>query len=451
MMRWVEQILWIGIFLCTTGIVAGEPTTLVFPFERTDSGTDHAWVGYAFELILEESWPAVPIQDRLVAVDEMDLPEGTPLTYATRIRLAEGLGADRMVTGSYVVSDGRIHVDMVIFNLKDRSRAVKTFDAVLEDMPDSLRDPIEALPGGTFPYEGGLTSAAFEQYVRGVLQAVIRGRFDDLLALEQDGNLGKRVGVRLADLYFHSEDFEAALPRLMVLAASDPAYFLKAGWAAVQTGSYQQGASCYLRGLQHSQNATTLMNAAGCLARSGAIADASVVLSAISAEEAGADIRFNRCVLEAASGRYLAAMDMLKRAVEEHRITDDGEELAAYICGKLAGTGVHDLCAVVDVPETGEPEFDVTALFRFEQNAPEKGARVDLTDVKALYLRLARERLADGDSGAAREGLIRVLEMDPVHREALTLMCEQCGDEPSCRLLERLNRLAAEVAAFPAE
>ena len=87
--------------------------------------------------------------------------------------------------------------------------------------------------------------------------------------------------------------------------------------------------------------------------------------------------------------------------------------------------------------------------YSVERRAQEVESRVDLTGVKALYLRLARERLADGDAVAAKDSLLRVLEMDPVHREALTMMCEQCDDEPSCKVLEKLNRLAAEVAVEP--
>src|SRR5512140_64210 len=90
---------------------AGGNTLLVLPFENTSGAPGLAWISEAFPEILGQrlSSPALYVlnrDDRLRAYDRMGIPAEFHPSRATVYRIAEQMGVDYIVLGSYTF-DGR--------------------------------------------------------------------------------------------------------------------------------------------------------------------------------------------------------------------------------------------------------------------------------------------------------------------------------------------------------
>lgn len=420
---------------------ASAQSTVVFPFDRMDEGSTHSWIGYALEIFLEDAIDGVPIEERLAAIDEMDLPEGVPLTTATRIRVAEQLGASRLINGRYGIQDDQLNLEWSIFDINSRTRRTGSCQLKLEQLPDGLVSPFSAAMDMQIPSKADVTPARFERYVRAILQAVLQVDYEALADMEADPVYGLRSRRRLAMLLYREGSYPDATDRLLSLAEADAGYLTQAGWSALQEQRYEEAASCFFRSLQDNQDPFVLMNVAGCLANTDKMAEASLMLHAISPEQAGPDLLFNRAVLLAVAERFSEALDTLKNAVESHRITDDARKLAALCCRNLTEDESHALCAVTAGEDTSPEPVRAVDLYRYTIPAVSADNPVDLSELKDTYLKLAQDCMASGDAEGVDRNLKRILEMDPVHRVALQLMCSYCQDPASCELLKKLSEL----------
>ncbi len=432
-------ILFILLMACS-GVVSAQ-TTVVFPFDRSDESASHAWIGYAIEIFLEEAADGVPIENRIEAIDEMDLPEGVPLTTATRIRIAEQLNATSLITGRYGIQADRLTIEWSLFQLADRKRTAGSFQMKLDMLPAGLAMPFSAALDVQITAEEDNSPAQFERYVRAYLQAVLQGDYEGLMEMEADPVYGLRSRERLAVLLYRDGIFDEATDRLLSLAETDSRYLPQAGWSALQEQRYEEAASCFFRSLQDNQDPFVLMNVAGCLASTDKMAEALLMLHAISPDQAGPDLLFNRAVLLAVEGRYSAALDTLKNAVEAHRITDDARQLAALCCGNLTADQSHALCTVSGVADVSVESVHAMDLYRYTIPTASPKNPVDLSELKDTYFKLAQDCMASEDVSGVARNLKRILEMDPVHRAALQLMCSYCKDPDSCELLKKLAQL----------
>jgi tetratricopeptide (TPR) repeat protein len=95
---------------------------VVTPPENEAPGSEPNWMGEAVSELLPRSLavlgvPAVDRDDRLRAQSALDIPL-VPLTRATAIRVAEALGAARVVFGSYAVKDGSLTLTLRVLDLQ---------------------------------------------------------------------------------------------------------------------------------------------------------------------------------------------------------------------------------------------------------------------------------------------------------------------------------------------
>ena len=90
------------------------PVTLVLPLEPAEAADAHAWVGPAVSQLLARGLAAagVPVAGRveqLRAQAALELPR-VSLTRATSLRIAEALGAGRLVVGTYQLQADELQV-----------------------------------------------------------------------------------------------------------------------------------------------------------------------------------------------------------------------------------------------------------------------------------------------------------------------------------------------------
>ena len=88
------------------------PATLVLPFDPVEANPEHVWVGPAASELLARGLAVagVPVAgraERLRAQAALELPQ-VSLTRATSLRIAEALGANRLVTGTYAVRGAQL-------------------------------------------------------------------------------------------------------------------------------------------------------------------------------------------------------------------------------------------------------------------------------------------------------------------------------------------------------
>ena len=100
------------------------PATLVLPFDAVDANPENAWVGSAAGELLARGLAVagVPVADRgerLRAQAALQLPQ-VSLTRATSLRIAEAIGANRLVTGTYAIQGGQLTLSL---RLLDAERA----------------------------------------------------------------------------------------------------------------------------------------------------------------------------------------------------------------------------------------------------------------------------------------------------------------------------------------
>ena len=185
---------------------------LILPFEDSAPEPPRDWLREAMSISLGEYFRGagqrvVEREDRILAMEELSVPAGAPLTLATSIKLGrhfaaaqDGPRADRLVVGKFSLDQGQIIVSARVLSLdSNRSGPWKEEQGSLKDLlelqrslshsllredglsADSLSaaaDDAEA--GGSFPL------VAYESYIRGLIEPA-PGRQQSLLrkAVEQ--------------------------------------------------------------------------------------------------------------------------------------------------------------------------------------------------------------------------------------------------------------------------
>lgn len=185
---------------------------LILPFEDSAPDPPRDWMREAMSISLGEYFRGagqgvVEREDRILAMEELSVPAGAPLTLATSIKLGrhlataqDGPRADRVVVGKFSLDQGQITVSARVLSLdSNRSGPWKEEQGSLKDLLklqrslshsllkddgvpannlDAAADDAEA--GGAFPL------VAYESYIRGLIEPA-PGRQQSLLrkALEQ--------------------------------------------------------------------------------------------------------------------------------------------------------------------------------------------------------------------------------------------------------------------------
>ena len=123
--------------LAATAGTTAEPahTYLILPFEDSAPDGSRDWLQEAMALSLADyflgaSQRVVPREDRLSAMEELELPPGAPLTLATSLRLGrrfrsetEGLVPDRLVVGKFTLDKGQLAMVARVLRLDANSAA----------------------------------------------------------------------------------------------------------------------------------------------------------------------------------------------------------------------------------------------------------------------------------------------------------------------------------------
>src|SRR5712691_9738761 len=264
---------------------APRPLLLVLPVENSGP-TAEPCVGEAVADQLPRSLselgvPAVERAERLQAQATLEIPD-VPLTRATSVRVAEALGATRLVSGTYTLDGARLTLSL---RLLDVERATLSAPLIASGPVESAMDLIDALawdvalagptpPAGTREqFLARRTAVPFEalkMHARGLAARDPRARVALVrraVALSRGFDAAR---VSLGRLLLEQREFSTARVELSRVPAASPlarpARFLQ-GIAMLELGRYHEAASVYAALAQGARTPGVLNNYALALLR----------------------------------------------------------------------------------------------------------------------------------------------------------------------------------------
>lgn len=156
--------------------------TLVVPFELERFDARVGWLSEGVAVgvttaLAARGVPVVARDERLAAFDRLQLPASAALTHATLIKVAELVGADRVVLGAVREQDGRVTLSPRVLDVANATLGdAMPVTAPAVDLVAAFSQIAAGIrPDGGSPPPVGAASLpatpAFESYVRGLLAA----------------------------------------------------------------------------------------------------------------------------------------------------------------------------------------------------------------------------------------------------------------------------------------
>jgi Flp pilus assembly protein TadD len=478
--------------LLAAGNAAAPGPVIVFPSEAADAGT--GWVG---EILAERlpsdlallGVPVVDRADRLRAQQALGIPPGAA-SRATALRIAEALGASRIVVGRHESDGTALGLSL---QLLDVERGTLSAPLRAEGPQETLPELIQslawdvALAGPVRPARTRqelaarsqpVPAAAVEAYGRGLAapDAASRQQWIRKALMLAPGYDEARLG--LGRLQLETRDHAAAVETLSRVAVASPlnrrARFLQ-GLALVELGRYREAAALYAGLAGEDPNAAVLNNHAIALLRSGAatgggrVRPSAELRRALELQPQDEDIPVNLGFALLFEGDAEAAAFWLRGVARER--PSDGQ-LRLLLCWALRGAGRAaeadaEWQALVALAPSFEPLAAPDLGRRFERlllsERPlvlDADARSD-AELAAVHLGRAAKLLEAGDQPGAVRELMRAVYLDPYGARAHLLLARAhraqgdaekalaelraslwCRDDPAVR---------TELAAYLAE
>ncbi len=431
----------------TASLLQAQGKTVVFPFENRSADSTVEWLGYGLETLFEDSLNGVPLAERLDIVDSMDVPDTGNLTLATRIIIAQKLKADNLLIGSFTVSENKIIIEFTRYEIDKLIQKTGKCAVEMTGFPANLTPFIREETGGKYPYPQSFTGHRFEAYVKGMLRAVVNSDFKEITELAGKVTDNESLNRNLGNLLFNTGHFEKALVYLKRLPETDTHGLFLSGMCCVQLENYADGLIFFLQTLKFRRNTASVVNVSGCLVALQHPVEAAAFLDSLSGDsgETGPVVIFDRAVVDAGQGKWGDALNTLSGYVSSFRITSEAKLLARFCCEKCNCS--HPLCTdETEEKEESKEKADIVSFYQFSDGGHGANAALDLKEIKELYLAKAAQALKSGSKKEAIDALQKVLYLDPLQKDALKMLCEQCRDEKACA---KLATLAAKVPSLP--
>ena len=317
-------------------------TLLVMPFENHSKIAGADWISEACPEVLSQrmSSPKVYVinrDDRMFAFDRAGVPAAARPSRATIYRVAEQMGADFVVLGSYEVSDSSFQVTAQLLDVQglrlhpvvQSKGPLADFVALQTSVAWQLLHEMPNPPQVTQPEFAKASTPirldAFESYIRGV---VATGRqqkihyFKDAVRLNPGYTA---AALQLGRVYYESHDYEQAALWLAKVPKDDPssgeATFLL-GMSEYNRGSMDRAYTAFAS-LETRLPLTEVYNNLGVVdARRGRRpAAVEYFAKAVNADPSDPDYRFNYALALFKNGDSAGAGRQLREELQ-HRPTD---------------------------------------------------------------------------------------------------------------------------------
>ncbi|MGH9406210.1 MAG: tetratricopeptide repeat protein [Terriglobia bacterium] len=217
-------------------------TILVLPFENRSASSAVGWISEAFaqELSRRLEGPGRLVlgrDERNAAYKQLGIPRDTTLTLASEYQVAETLGVDWMVTGSFAVSGQQLTAQAQLLDLRrlKLDPPVEETDALSNLIGVQTRLAWRLLVSYDPAFNGDSEDAfaarfppvrldAFENYIRGILATDATAKVHFLTGAERLDPADHRAAFALGQYYFAQKDYANSAQWLSRLAARDDDY-----------------------------------------------------------------------------------------------------------------------------------------------------------------------------------------------------------------------------------
>ena len=433
---------------------------LVMPFENETHDARYEWLGEGAASVLTEDLTALGAEalsrdDRLRAFEHLRVPAAHKLSDATIIRLAQIVGAEQVVTGSFTVNG----TSLTIHARPTRLDTGRRFPDISETGP--LTDLFEifaraarrVLPDSAVPMSemerGHPPLAAFEEYIKG---AVSENPSTQIVFLKQALRYApdfQQARLALWNVYTEQGEHRQALDIVQQVPSNHPlsrhARF-RAALSTMSLGGYAEAIDRFTA-LNREQRDPALLNNAGVAqlrstARSPDGSAANLFRQALTVDPNDPDLAFNLGYASWLAHDTLTAVRFLREAVRRSPADDaahwvlgvalqasanaaEGQrerDLAKRLSSKYAEWEKQPgASAVPPNLERVKSELDAASSPRIEEAIAAAEQR-DQRDVAAFHLESGRRLFqAERDADAIAE-LRRAIYLSPYEREAHLLL-----------------------------
>lgn len=422
-------------------LAASGPVMVVAPESRA-SAPDAAWIAEAVADILprqlaELGVASVDRADRLRAQEALELPAFS-LTRATSIRLAESMGAARLVTGTYELQGSRLQLSLRILDVERATLSapltaggsVDTLLVLLRGLAWDVALSGPAPPSGsreeflarrTPPFEA---ATAYGRSLSAGDPATRLKLLREAVALAPDYD---EAWLGLGRLQLESREQRAALESLERIGPASrlarEALFLR-GVALLELGRFADAAAAYAALVEQQPTPAALNNYALALLRDGAAGGpraSQLLRQAVDGETAAKETLFNLGFALFCEGEYEAAAFWL-RGVTSRDSRDTQARLALVWALRRSGhaseaeqewarlLAVAPSYQALEAPEAGR-RFE--RILRAETPLPPEGEGRSDAELAASHVGRAERLAGAGEWAAAQAELTRAAYLDP--------------------------------------
>ena len=468
-------------------------TILVLAFENQSARPDLNWISESFAETLSARLSApdrflLSRAERNAAYEQLGIPPGTPLTLASVYKVAETLGVDWALKGSFTVEGQRLMARAQLLDVH-RLHLAPALEATgeladLVDLQTRLAWRLLATqePGFTVGKEedfGRLFPEvrldAFENYVRGLLATDAESRVRFLREADRLNPADHRAALELGRYYFEQKDYENSARWLRKLDAKDANYLESLFFLGVDEFflGHEAAAERAFAGLSRQIPLNEVWNNLGFMqARRGRYEEAAASFArAYQGDPTDPVFCFNLGACLSLLKRYQDAARYLEEAV---RLAADDPEAHTLLAGALGNLGNAEgeerefrWLAEHEGNSVGEAGPDLLAHLRLEKNYDGRAYRLLSLAVRnalekslegepaerhgAVHLARGREFLAQGRLNEAEHELLETASLLPRDGEAHLALAQvyQAEGRPrdAATELETSLRLKESVAA----
>ena len=233
----LRVLLWLVILASAVLVRAGAqqpaPRVLVMPFENVSRDGRILWLSEASAVLLADELNALGVsaitrEERVSALDRLQVPPVVPLTDATVFRIGQLVGASHVVTGALRLEGDVLVVDARSIDL-EAGRLVGQGNArgpitTLFEMFDSLARQVGGASTASRDEADRerLPVAAFENYIKGLLAETPATAIAYLNAALQASPAFSRPRLALWEVYAEQDDHERALAAVLQVPGNAP-------------------------------------------------------------------------------------------------------------------------------------------------------------------------------------------------------------------------------------
>ena len=408
---------------------------LILPFHNDSKAPGLEWIGEAFSEVLGQRMqsPSVFVisrEDRLYAFDRVGIPATTQLSRATLLRIAEQMGVDYVVLGSYnydgnsfstkaqLLDMRRLHLSPFITESGSLLQLIDIQAATAWDLTHVIQPELAATKQDFIAETKDIRLDALENYVRGV---VATGNAEKIRRLKEAVRLNPNYYVAILALgrtYFDQREYSSAVTWLAKIPQSDKHaaeanFFL--GLAAYYGGNIDRAAEAF-RIVADRFPLTEVYNNLGVAeARRGRNTSLEYLQKAVQADPTEADYHFNLALSLARTGDKVAAVRELKEVLSLRPIDTEARN---YLQALTLASGAPVRAPLERIKRNYDEASFRQLAFAIENAEEAQMANSDPKKHAAMHVDQGRQRLAQGFYEEARDHFRRALVLDPQNSEA---------------------------------